>query len=123
MATTEKEQVVKRIVEQLSDTFNVNFNPKDNPTHHIAGSFPDVILANKESGDIDFVIEIKKNGDIANDAQKLKELSHLSSTLYILVPQSELKNAKLVADLNGIKARFAWYELNETNEVDIIRFE
>ncbi|PGH38003.1 MAG: hypothetical protein CRN43_17820, partial [Candidatus Nephrothrix sp. EaCA] len=54
-----------------------------------------------------------------------KNLSSLPATLYIVVPKAELNNAKGIAAINGLKAKFGYYTISPNdgqNEV-MVHFE
>jgi len=116
--------VVQQIEKILSDRFKILCNV-DTPQYYIGGLFPDVIVMDKATDKILFAIEVKKSGQLPNCILQWKNLSSLPATLYIVVPKAELNNAKGIAAINGLKAKFGYYTISPNdgqNEV-MVHFE
>jgi hypothetical protein len=107
-ATIEHDKVVHFISEHQKDRFEVltNFNGEQN---FIGNMYPDIILVDSISKQPVFVIEVKRNGEIARCIQQWQSFSRLPATLYIVVPESDLSTAKLVAATHGVNAKFGYY--------------
>ena len=61
---------------------------------------------------IQFIIEVKKNGGVAQCIQAWKSLPSVPATLYIVVPKELLSEAKKVAQIVGLSTRFGSYTIS-----------
>jgi len=111
-AINEHDNVVESIVKANEPRFTVLSNVgKDE--HYIAQLFPDVILIDKTTEKPVFIIEVKKNGNIAQCIQQWKAVPSIPATIYIVVPENDLSNAKAIAQVVGLNTRFGTYSLDE----------
>jgi hypothetical protein len=117
---TEHDEVVRKII-AAQQSFEILTNI-DGEKNFISGVFPDIILLDKTTKQPVFIIEVKRNGQIQGCLQQWNTISNLPATLYIVVPESDLSGAKLVATSIGLKAKFGTYKY-ETNIVTSIQFE
>ncbi len=117
---TEQYSVVKHIEKILSPNFKVVTNIGAEQ-HYIGGFFPDIIVMDKKD-DVLFAIEVRRNGQVSNCIQQWKSASNLPATLYIVVPEAELDNAKGIAALNGLKAKFGTYKIGTDKNVESVKF-
>jgi len=116
---TEQYKVANLIKDRFDEDFDILIN-LENEEHYLGNMFPDIILLNKVTKTPLFVIEIRKNGRIS-ECMKQWVNSNIPATLYIVVPQKELSNAKSIATVIGLKSRFGWYSIdNEGNISDLI---
>jgi hypothetical protein len=119
---TEKERhdkVVRHISEKNSERFTVLDN-LDGEKNFVGGLFPDLIFQDKQLGNTLFVLEVKRNGGIAQCLQQWKTLSNIPAVLYLIVPEAELSGAKSIAQAVGIPVRFGTYRIDDvTNEVAV----
>jgi hypothetical protein len=105
--------------ERNKERFNI-LNNLEGEKHYIGSIFPDIIFKDKASDTPRFIIEIKKNGGIAQCLQQWKSASVIPAVLYIIVPENELATAKSVAQVVGLQVRFGTYTVNNTtSEVDV----
>jgi hypothetical protein len=117
----EHSEVIKAIIATNEKNFSILSNlGKDE--NYIAHMFPDLIFLDKATNKPVFIIEVKKNGNIAQCIQQWKTLSSIPATLYIVVPETDLANAKSIAEVVGLKTRFGAYTLNDNNSVSV-RYE
>jgi len=115
------DNVVRYICEQNKNRFEVLNNLK-NEEVFVGGLFPDIIFKDKATGKLKFILEVKRNGGIAQCLQQWKTAPVTSAILYIIVPKDELSNAKSIAQVVGIPVRFGYYEIKKTGEV-IVKYE
>lgn len=106
--------VVNQIKRSLSSQYNVMTNV-DEDLHYVASLFPDLIVQDKTTLKTLFIIEVKKNGNIAQCIQQWKNIPNIPATLYIIVPESDLQNAKTIAQVVGLKTRFGSYKIEGEN--------
>ena len=123
--STEKERHDK-VVRHIRDKNVGRFAVLDNlegEKNFVGGIFPDLIFQDKKSGTTLFVLEVKRNGGIAQCLQQWKTLSNIPAVLYLIVPEAELVSAKSIAQVVGIHARFGTYKIDDnTNEV-LVKYE
>jgi len=122
---TEKEthdKVVCRIRDGNKERFAVLDNLAGEK-NFISGIFPDLIFQDKTSGETLFVVEVKKNGNIAQCLQQWKTIPNIPIILYLIVPEDELSNAKSIAQVIDIPVRFGTYKLDGENNEVTIRYE
>jgi hypothetical protein len=85
---------------------------------NIAGRFPDVILQDS-AGNLLFIIEVRKNGKVAECMQQWKVVTKIPAFLYFVVPEGELSNAKAVAQAIGLQAKFGSYTIDNNKSVTV----
>lgn len=121
--SSEQFNVAQRIREQFAPRFDVLVN-SDAEEHFIGQMFPDVILLDKQTKNPLFIIEIKRNGTTAACMKQWKSQPHIPATLYMVVPKTELENAKSMSAYLGLNTRFGYYSINpETKEVTELTFD
>lgn len=116
----EHDKVVKYLEKSFSNSYTVCSN-LGKEEYFISSIFPDLILKNKQTGTIMFIIEVKKNGEVAKCLQQWKTVNNIPAILYLFVPALELSNAKAVAQAIGIQVKFGSYEFVE-DEIKIAVF-
>lgn len=114
----EHDLVVKAIGDANAERFNVLSN-LEKEQHYIVQMFPDLILMDKTTNKPVFIIEVKKNGNIAQCIQQWKSVPNIPSTLYILVPESDLPNTKSILQVVGLNARVGSYSIGAFNSVTV----
>lgn len=120
---TESYLVVEHIKALLSDRFKVLCNVGIEQ-YYIGALFPDVIVMDKATDKILFAIEVKKNGQLSDRILQWKNLPSFPATLYIVVPEAELNNAKGIAAVSGLKAKFGYYTISSDDDQKIsVHFE
>lgn len=108
-----KQMVIKAIVDEFSGRFRVIDNTGENKKI-ISGQFPDVIIMRPEppvNQDVLFVMKLESGQDMLDSISEWKDLSNGPGVLYIVIPQESLDEAKKLASVTGIKARFAPYNI------------
>lgn len=108
--SSEQFLVAQAIQESLGNLYNILLNV-DDEKHFIGNVFPDIILLDKKVNTPLFVIEIRRNGKIASCMQQWKSHPKIAATLYFVVPQVDLENAKSIAAVSGINAKFGYYTI------------
>lgn len=108
-ARQEHTAVIRTLCESNKERFKVLCN-LETASHHIAGLFPDIILQDKNSENVLFIIEVRKNGEIATCLQQWKTVPNIPAVLYIIVPESDLLNAKAIAQVIGLQVKFGSYK-------------
>lgn len=119
---SEHSAVVRSICKANENRFNVLCN-LDSEKYYVAGLFPDVILEDKTTGKPAFIIEVKKNGNIARCIQQWKSVPAIPATLYIIVPEYDLDSAKSIAQVIGLKTKFGSYRIPETTGGAIVAYD
>lgn len=118
---SEHDRVVSVIGEANSKQYKVLSNA-GKEENYIVQMFPDLILIDKTTDKPVFIIEVKKNGNIAQCIQQWKAVPSIPATLYIVVPKTDLANAISIAQVVGLKTKFGSYYFDENNNV-VIKYE
>jgi len=117
----EHDLIVANIANANKDTYKILSNTgKDD--YYVGSMFPDLILVDKTTDKPVFIIEVKKNGNIAQCIQQWKAVSSIPATLYIVVPLTDLPNAKAIAQVVGLNTRFGSYTIDDKNKI-IVKYE
>ncbi|MEJ0056268.1 MAG: hypothetical protein WDN75_11780 [Bacteroidota bacterium] len=106
----ERFSVISAIRDGNQATYEVLTN-LDKDVNYIGQIFPDLILRDKTTKLPVFIIEVKRNGQVAQCIQQWKSAPSIPATLYIVVPETELQNAKSVASVVGLQTKFGWYKV------------
>jgi len=126
--TTHDISVRNKVIAAIKEKNEVRFRVFDNTgtdKEVIAGQFPDVIFKQQEpppNNNILFVMKIETSGELLNSVSAWKDLGNASSVLYIVVPKDRLDDAKKLASVTGVRARFAWYVM-EREEIKQLHYE
>lgn len=115
----EHDSVVKHLAERFGSKYNVLSN-LEKEQHFVAGIFPDLILMDKATNKPMFIIEVKRNGGIATCLHQWKNVKGgVPATLYIVLPETDLKNAQEVSRVIGMLPRFGTYKTDSTGIVTV----
>lgn len=96
-------------------------NPGQQKNAHIGNSYPDIILANKTTNNIEFIIEVETSDSItAHEAySQWKQYMNLPGTFYLLIPRESRQNTEFLCAQYGINAKFATYWKGINNQIHI----
>ena len=113
-----------RVIEVASSNlqaWTVYTNPGQQKNAYIGTAYPDIILANKNTNYIEYVIEVETAETvIAHEAaNQWKAYSQLPGTFYLLVPRETRQNAGFLCIQYGIQAKFATYWIDSNNNIQI----
>ncbi len=113
----EHDAVVRYLCEVNATRFKA-LNNLDGDKHAVASIFPDIIL--KDSSDnLFFIIEVRRNGKIAECMQQWKTVPKIPAVLYFIVPENDLSSAKAVAQVVGLQAKFGAYQIDADGKVTV----
>lgn len=117
-----KHNIISAIKNDLSDRFRVIDNTGQDK-RIIASQFPDVLLMRQippENDDILFVMKIEGGDyDLINSVSSWKEFDRSQFSFYIVVPKEKLDEAKRLADLVEVFAKFAYYTLDHNGKAKV----
>lgn len=110
------DKVVCDIVSHLNtETYDVYINPGQEKNAGIGDNYPDIILTEKSSTTVRFIMEVETVESVSQEEamrQWKKYVSEISATFYLVVPVSSLKKAKDLCQREGINARFTTYSVD-----------
>lgn len=110
------DKVVHDIVSHLNtETYDVYINPGQEKNAGIGDNYPDVILTEKNSTTVKFIMEVETVESVSQDEalrQWKKYVSEINATFYLVVPVSSLKKAKELCQRERINARFTTFSVN-----------
>ncbi|MDD5055038.1 MAG: hypothetical protein PHZ00_02095 [Candidatus Peribacteraceae bacterium] len=118
-----RSEVIVRIQTDLSGRFRVIDNTGDDKKL-VSGQFPDILLYGKETAINDtllFIMKVENGGELVDSVPLWKSLSGTPTGFYIVVQKDKLNEAKKLAAVTGVKARFAWYE--KANDKLVVHYE
>ena len=110
----EYQLVVNQLEADLANSYDIlsNFSKAK---YQIASFFPDLILSNKLTQKPQFIIEIRRNGDIARCLQQWKSVPYLPAFLFLIVPETDKDNARDIANALGIQIGLYSYRIDGQN--------
>jgi hypothetical protein len=120
----ERSKVIGFIQEQQKGRFRVIDNTGTDKKI-VGGTFPDMIFMQKvppPNNNLLFLLKIETEDDLVNKVSEWKSLGSTSSAFYVVVPRGKLDEAKRIASVAGVRARFAWYNL-ENDKVKELHYE
>lgn len=110
------DKVVRDIVSHLNTvTYDVYINPGQEKNAGIGDNYPDVILTEKNSTTVKFIMEVETVESVSQEEatrQWKKYVSEINATFYLVVPALSLKKAKDLCQREGINARFTTYSVD-----------
>lgn len=114
---TEHDKVVAKIRDSFAQyKVLTNLGEEQN---YIGQMFPDLIFLDKTTDKPVFILEVRKNGNIAPCIQQWKSALSIPATLYIVVPELDLPTAKSVAQVVGLNTRFGSYNIDANGNITI----
>lgn len=121
----DEKQIYSKVLELLyeglkTEKHNKFKNDKLGERNFLVGNlYPDVLMINKETENVDFIVEIviSKKYDFKTILEKWKPLSEIGSVFYLLVPNNEKAKIEKTLIENNLKIRVGTYEIrnNEAN--------
>lgn len=109
---------VKNVLNQKE--FDIYTNPGSEKNAGIGENYPDVIMTEKGTNKVKFILEIETNNTVTWDeanSQWKKYSDEINATFYLVVPQNLLNKATTLCQQIGINVRFATYTVNSSNIV------
>jgi hypothetical protein len=121
----EREKVIDFIQKQQMSRFRV-VNNTGPDKKIVGGQFPDILFLQQEpppNNNILFVLKVEKpDADLVDSVPEWKAFGSVPSVFYVVVPSSRLDEARKLGAATGVKAKFAWYEM-ESNNVKQVHYE
>lgn len=113
------DRVVREIVSHLNQTrYDVYINPGQEKNAGIGDNYPDVIMTEKGTRTVKFILEVEVTESVTQDEairQWKKYATEINASFYIVVPIQSLNKAKELCQKNNINARFATFLLRNNN--------
>jgi hypothetical protein len=122
----DEKQIYSKVLELLYEGLKIEKhnkfkNDKLGERNYLVGNlYPDVLMINKETENVDFIVEIVigKKYDSKTILEKWKPLSEIGSVFYLLVPNNEKSKIEKTLIENNLKIRVGTYEI-KNNEANI----
>jgi hypothetical protein len=129
--TESSQSIHDTVIEHVGDflnleEFNIFLNPNGLKNAGINQNYPDIILTDKATNNVSFIIEVETADSInANEAkgQWKKYADEIQASFYLLIPQNKKTIAVNLCRLLNINARFGTYEIGKNGEVLNVMFE
>lgn len=122
----DEKEIYKKVLDRLYDGLKTEFHQKykndrlGERKFPIIDLYPDVIMAKKESAEIEFMVEIVTESHCNKETliKKWKPLSETTPKLYLLVPKTKHKIVENWCIEAKMRVRFGTYEI-KSNEVEL----
>lgn len=117
----DRAKIIEFIVGQQNNRFRV-FDNTGQDKKVVVGQFPDLLLMQKEpppNNNILFVLKIETGDNLIDNVSEWKALGSSTSTFYIVVPREKLDETKKLASATEVRAKFAWYEMENGNVKEV----
>lgn len=115
------DRLISEIVNVLNQKdFDIYTNPGQEKNAGIGNNFPDVIMVEKGTKTVRFILEIETEESVTKDeanSQWKKYSDEIEGTFYIVVPKNLLIKATQISQQIGINVRFATYSIDSNNVV------
>jgi hypothetical protein len=118
----EHDLVIQAAVGQFaaSAKYNTYANPGAEKTVGVSGKYPDIVVTEKGSGKVRFVIEVETASSVdVTEAAQWREFARLGPPLYLLVPQRVLPVAEGLCSKASIKCHCGYYYQDERGRFKI----
>jgi hypothetical protein len=100
--------------------YEVYTNPGQEKKVDIAGFYPDIILTNKGSKIVRFIIEVETNSSVNEyEVDQWKKFAALGAIFYLLVPRSVLDTAKRLCIDRKVDVKFGYYWEDSSGDLQI----
>jgi hypothetical protein len=117
------DRVIDEVVKHLNKTdFDIYTNPGSIKNAKIGDNYPDVIMTDKGTKTVKFIIEVETADTVnQNEAENqwLKYSREISATFYLMIPLNSKSNAQLLCNRFGMNVRYATYQVDKFNNITI----
>ncbi len=117
------DRVIAEAVKVLNQKdFDIYTNPGSEKNAWIGDNYPDIIMTQKGTSDIKFIIEVETSDSVnmhEAETQWKKYANEIKTTFYLLVPESFAFKAKQLAGQVGINVRFATFDALPSGQINI----
>lgn len=117
------DRVIKKTVEYLNSvSYDIYTNPGQIKNAGINGNYPDIVMTQKGTNTVKFIIEVETADSInLNETinQWKKYAAEINATFYLLVPQKSKNIAQTLCNQVGISVRFATFTENQIGGITI----
>lgn len=111
-------QVIEETVQHLNSTdYDIYTNPGEAKNAGVNNNFPDIIMTEKGTNTVKFIIEVETEDTINIEeatSQWGKYSREISATFYLLIPQKSKNYAQALCNQVGISVRFATFSVNNS---------
>lgn len=123
MAENIHDRVISEIVGHLNQqSFDIYTNPGEQKNAGINDNFPDIILTEKGTTTVKFIMEVETLDSVTKEesiSQWKKYFTEIDATLYLVVPSELLNRSIELCKKVDVNARFATYTISN----NVISFE
>jgi len=108
----EHDLVIQAAAEQFASSakFSIHTNPADERRTGVGHLYPDIVVSEKDSDKVRFVIEVETVGSVtAEEAKQWQQFARLGVPLYLVVPWRVLPIAERLCAATGVKCHFGFY--------------
>ena len=120
---TEHDLVIEAAVEQFAGSakYAVHSNPGTETNIAVARQYPDIVVTEKGSSKVRFLIEVETNDSVGDqEVNHWRALCALGPPLYLLTPHAATPAAERLCADAGIKCHQAYYTRDELGRFKIV---
>jgi hypothetical protein len=120
---TQHDLVIQAAADQFASSarYAIHSNPGNEKHAGIGQVFPDILVTDRGSATVRYVIEVETIGSIeGSELGHWRQLAGLGPPLYLVVPRVSLPVAKQLCAAGGIKCRFGYYQRDESGRLAVV---
>ena len=119
----EHDLIVNAAAQQFgsSEKYVVRINPGQEHNCRVNGCYPDIVVTDKASGRVKYLIEVETVSSVdPSEAKQWQSFARIGAGLFILVPYRMVPIAEQTARTAGVKCSFGYYAEDEKGKVRIV---
>lgn len=119
----EHDLIVSAAAQQFgsSEKYVVHINPGQEHNCRVNGCYPDLVITDRTSGRVKYLIEIETVSSVdRSEAKQWQDFAGIRAGFYLIVPYRMLPIAEQTARTAGVKCRFGYYVEDEKGKVRIV---
>jgi hypothetical protein len=119
----EHDLVIQAAADQFaaSAKYTIHTNPGNEKTAGVGGQYPDIVVTEKGSGKVKFILEVETAGSLdVSEVKQWREFAKLGPPLYLLVPYRVLPVAERLCGVGAVKCHYGYYTQDEHGRVKIV---
>lgn len=104
-----------------SEKYVVHINPGQERNYRVNGCYPDIVVTDKTSGRVKYLIEVETVSSVdQSEAKQWQNFAKIGAGFYLIVPYRMVPTAEQTARTAGVKCNFGYYVEDEKGKVRII---
>jgi len=101
--------------------YSIHVNPGEERRTAVGHLYPDLVISDKGSDRVRFVMEVETAGSVVTEeAKQWQEFARLGVPLYLVVPWRVLPIAERLCADAGVRCRFGYYTQDDAGRFKIV---